>query len=178
VSMVLFLAGCGASSHFVHAQYDFSTIKKVAVLPLENLTADQMASEKVRKTVVSELLAAGVVDVIETGQVNRTLAQANIQSASTVGTDDLKKIAAALGVQALIVGSVDTYERINVGGANFPEVAVTLRAVDAATGTIIWSATRTGGGVGIAGRLFGVGGETLSEATQKTVRAALTTLFQ
>jgi hypothetical protein len=174
----LALAACSTSSHFVHSQYDFSTIKKVAVLPLENLSADQMAGEKVRKAVVSELLAAGVVDVVETGQVNRTLAQANIQNISTVSADELKKVGAALGTQALIVGSVDTYERLNVGGANFPEIAITLRAIDATTGSIIWSATKTGGGVGIAGRLFGVGGQTLSEATQKTVRAALTTLFQ
>lgn len=178
VLLILMLGACGTSSHFVHTQYDFSTIKKVAVLPLENLSADQMAGEKVRKAVVSELLAAGVVDVVETGQVNRALAQANIQNMSTVGTEDLKKVGATLGTQALIVGSVDTYERINVGGANFPEIAITLRAIDTSSGSIIWSATKTGGGVGIAGRLFGVGGDTLSEATQKTVRAALTTLFQ
>ncbi len=176
---LLLLTGCARpSSHYVHAQYDFSTIKKVAVLPLENLSSDQAAGEKVRKTVVSEILAAGVVDVVETGQVNRALGQANVQNISVVSTDDLKKIAATLGVQAIIVGSVDTYERINVGGANFPEIAITLRAIDASSGTIVWSATKTGGGVGLVGRLFGVGGETLSEATQKTVRAALATLFQ
>ncbi len=173
------LAGCARPpSRFVHAQYDFSAIKKVAVLPLENLSSDQAAGEKVRKTVVSELLAAGVVDVVETGQVNRALGQANIQNIASVSADDLKKVATALGVQALVVGSVDTYERINVGGVNFPEIAITLRAIDAGSGSIVWSATTTGGGVGLMGRLFGVGGDTLSEATQKTVRAALATLFQ
>jgi hypothetical protein len=175
----LALAACSSPTHhFLHAQYDFSTIKKVAVLPLENLSSDQMAGEKVRKTVVSELLSAAVLDVVETGQVNRAMGQASIQNVSAVSADDLKKVAGALGVQALIVGSVDTYERLNVGGVTFPEIAITLRAIDAGSGTIVWSASRTGGGVGIMGRLFGIGGETLSEATQKTVRATLQTLFQ
>jgi len=82
------------------------------------------------------------------------------------------------GVQAFFLGSLDVYDRINVGGGTFPDVTITLRAVDAQTGAIVWSATRSGGGVGIVGRLFGFGGDTMSEATQKTVRAALATLFR
>lgn len=173
------LSACARTSpYYIHPTYDFSLIKKVAVLPLENLTQDTLAGEKVRKVVVSELLAVGVLDVLEPGQVNRALAQQGIQAPSSMSAEEFKKLGASLGVQAFIVGSVETYEQINVGGVFYPQVAITLRAVDAATGTIIWSASRTGGGVGIAGRLFGLGGETMSEATQKTVRAAVATLFR
>lgn len=104
--------------------------------------------------------------------------QLNIQSVSSVSTDDFKKLGASLGVQALFLGSLDVYDRITLGGGSFPEVTISLRALDPATGTIVWSATHSGGGVGIVGRLFGFGGDSMSEATQKTVRAALQTLFR
>lgn len=170
--------GGGKPTYYLHPSYDFGLIKKVAVLPLENLTTDPQAGEKVRKVVVSEFLAVGILDVVEPGQVNRVLAQQGIQSVFSMSVEEYKKLGSALGVQALIVGSVDTYERVSVGGVFFPEVTVTLRAIDAATGAIIWSATQTGGGVGVLGRLFGVGGDTMSETTEETVRDAVATLFQ
>jgi polysaccharide biosynthesis protein PelC len=172
------LVGCGVPQSFVHPTYDFSAVKKVAVLPLENLSQDQLAGERVRKALIAELLATGVVEVIEPGQVNRALNQLNLQSVSAVSIEDLKKVGESLGVQALFMGSLDVYDRINVGGGTFPDVTISLRAVDVATGTIVWSSTRNGGGVGIVGRLFGFGGDTMSEATQKTIRAALATLFR
>src|SRR3990172_907036 len=178
LTLLAVLAGCAAPPYFVHPTYDFSIVKKVAVLPLENLTQDQLAGERVRKAVIAELLAAGVVDVIEPGQVNRALNQMNIQSVTAISVDDLKKLGASLGVQALFRGSLDVYDRISLGGGSFPEITISLRAVDPATGTIVWSATHSGGGVGIVGRLFGFGGDTMSEATQKTVRAALATPFR
>jgi len=172
------LTACGGPQHFVHPTYDFSAVKKVAVLPLENLSQDQLAAERVRKALIAELLATGMVDVVEPGQVNRALNQANLQSVSAVSIEDLKKVGSSLEVQLLFLGSLDVYDRINVGGGAFPDVTISLRAVDATTGTIVWSSTNSGGGVGIIGRLFGFGGDTMSEATQKTIRAALATLFK
>src|SRR6266536_376520 len=106
---LLALAGCAKpSGTYVHSSYDFSSMKKVAVFPFENLSQDQSAGEKVRKAVIAEMLAQGVVDVVEPGQVNRLLAQQNIQSVSAISIDDLKKLGTALGVQAIVLGSVDT----------------------------------------------------------------------
>lgn len=176
----VFLSACaaGGPTYYLHPTYDFSLMQKVGVLPLENHSADAQAAEKVRKVVVSEFLASGVVDVIDPGQVNRALAEAQVQSISSISAEEYKKVGSNLGVQALIVGSVDSFERINVGGSTFAEVAITLRAIDAETGTILWSANHREGGVGTMGRLFGVGGDTTSEATQKAVRGAVATLFQ
>lgn len=165
-------------THYIHPTYDFSLIRKAAVLPLENLSSDPQAAEKVRKLVVSELLAAGVFEVIDPGQVNRALAQAQVESVSRMSAEAYKKVGDSLGAQVLIVGSVDTFDRINVGGSNFAEVAVTLAAIDAAAGTIVWSANHREGGVGVMGQLFGFGGDTTMEAAKKCVRAAVATLFR
>jgi curli biogenesis system outer membrane secretion channel CsgG len=174
-----FISSCATiSTDYVHSKYDFSLVQKIAVLPLENLTLDQLAGERVRKSVVSELLAAGIVDVIEPAQVNRVLGEQQIQSVSSVSVKQFQEVGKSLSVQALIVGSVDTYERINIAGGSFAEVAITLRAVDSATGAIIWSTSKSAGGPGIIGRLFGFGGDSMQEATQKAVHAAVVTLFQ
>jgi hypothetical protein len=179
LAMLLF-AACATTTpaHYIHPKYDFSLIQKLAVLPLENLSTDQLAAERVRKVVVSELLAAGVLDVVETGQVNRALAQQQIQNVTSMSAKQIEELAKSLGVQALIVGSVDNYDRINVGGGSFAEVAVTLRALDASSGAVIWSVSKSAGGAGVVGRLFGFGGDTMYEATQKAVHASVVTLFQ
>jgi len=176
---MLFVSACAATAtDYVHNKYDFSLIQKIAVLPLENLSQDQQAGERVRKIVVSEMLAAGVLDVIEPALVNQAMAQQQIQIASGMSAKQVTDLGKSLGVQAFVVGSVDTYDRINVGGGSFAEVAVTLRALDAASGTIVWSTSKSAGGAGFFGRLFGFGGDTLYEATQRAVHAAVVTLFQ
>ena len=176
--MTLISACAAAATDYVHPKYDFSLIQKVAVLPLENLTQDQQAGERVRKIVVSEILAAGVLDVVEPSQVNQALGQQQIQNISGISAKQIAELGKSLGVQAFVVGSVDTYERLNVGGGTFADVAITLRALDAATGTVIWSTSKSAGGAGFFGRLFGFGGDTLYEATQKAVHEAVVTLFR
>jgi TolB-like protein len=163
---------------YVHPNYDFSRVKKVAVLPLENLTPDQTAGEKMRKFVITEMLATGIVDVTEPGQVNRNLAQQNIQNPAAMTPDDYKKLSAALGVQMLVIGSVESFERVQVGGVQAPEVTLTLRGVDAESGTIVWSTTHTRGGATVGARLFGLTGDSLSEVALRAAHEAVATLFR
>ena len=166
------------TADYVHGKYDFSLVQKIAVFPLENLSQDQQAGERVRKIVVSEILAAGVLDVVEPAQVNQALAQQQIQNITGVSAKQIADLGKTLGVQAFVVGSVDTYERVNVGGGTFAEVAITLRALDVSSGSVVWSTSKSAGGAGVVGRLFGFGGDTMYEATQKAVHAAVVTLFQ
>lgn len=178
--LLLWLVGCGGMMPptYVHPNYDFSRVKKVAVLPLENLTPDQTAGEKMRKFVITEMLATGIVDVTEPGQVNRNLAQQNIQNPAAMTPDDYKKLSAALGVQMLVIGSVESFERVQVGGVQAPEVTLTLRGVDAESGTIVWSTTHTRGGATVGARLFGLTGDSLSEVALRAAHEAVATLFR
>ncbi len=177
---ILWLAGCAqtAPATYVHQTYDFSRVKKVAVLPLENLTADQTAGEKVRKIVITELLATGIVDVVEPGQVNRVLTTQNIQNPAVMSPDEFKKVATALGVQMLIVGSVESYDRVQVGGVQAPEVTLTLRGIDADSGTVVWATSHTQGGATMTAQLFGLTGNSLSEVARKAAHEAVVTLFR
>lgn len=180
LAAIFWTAGCAqmAPATYVHPTYDFSRVKKVAVLPLENLTSDQTAGEKMRKLVVTELLATGIVDVVEPGQVNRVLTAQNIQNLTMLSPEDFKKVGAALGVQMLIVGSVESYDRIQVGGVQAPEVTLTLRGVDVDSGTVVWATSHTQGGATFAARLFGLTGDSLSEVAREAAHAAVATLFR
>ncbi len=180
LAAALWLVGCAGlpPATYVHPNYDFSRVKKVAVLPLENLSPDQTAGEKVRKVVVTELLATGIVDVIEPGQVNRILTVQNIQNPAAMSPEDFKKVGTALGAQMLVVGSVESYDRVQVGGVQAPEVTMTLRGVDVDSGTIVWATSHTQGGATVAARLFGLTGDSLSEVARKAAHQAVVTLFR
>ena len=68
---------------FLHENADLSTVRRVAVLPFENLTTDRFASERVRQIFVVELLSQGAFDVVETGEVNRVLRAQNVENIAT-----------------------------------------------------------------------------------------------
>ena len=176
----LLLSGCGgmAPTTYVNPRYDFGLVKKVAVLPLENLSPDQTAGEKMRKLIITELLATGILDVVEPGQVNRVLAQQNIQNPAAMTPEEFKKVGTGLGVQMLIIGSVESYERVQVGGVQAPEVTLTLRGVEAESGPIVWATSHTQGGATAAARLFGLTGDSLSEVARQAAHGAVATLFR
>lgn len=180
LAAALGVAGCAGvtPATYVHPRYDFSRVKKVAVLPLENLSPDQAAGEKIRKIVITELLATRIVDVVEPGQVNRVLTQVNIQNPTTMSPEDVKRVGGALAVQMLVVGSVEAYDRVSIGGVQAPEVTLTLRGIDVETATIVWAATRTQGGATFMARLFGLTGDSLSEVAMRAVHEAVVTLFR
>ena len=62
---LLALAACGGPRRYVHPGLDPATMKRVAVLPFENLSTDRVVGEKALRLLVLELLASGVYEVVE-----------------------------------------------------------------------------------------------------------------
>lgn len=176
----LALAGCAAPSaqpsFHLRQDIDLSTIKKVAVLPLENLTNDKYAADAVRHVIVNELLVSGVVDVSMPGDAMAAAEKAGVRTVTTMSEDQIKKVGAALKVQAVIFGAVGKYGEIRSGQFSAPEVTITLMMADTQTGSIVWSVTRSSVGDNFMARHFGARAETLSETTIKVVREALQTM--
>ena len=179
-ALALGLAGCGgmAPTTYVHPNYDFSRVKRVAVLPLDNLSTDQMAGEKMRVVIMTELLSTGIVDVVELGQVNRALTQLNIQNIRGMSPDEFKRVAAAVAAQMVVIGSVESFDRVQVGGVQAPEVTLTLRGLEAESGLIVWATSVTEGGATFSARLFGLTGDSLSEVARRAAHDAVVTLFR
>jgi polysaccharide biosynthesis protein PelC len=175
---LLIVGGCTANSlrHYVRQQIDYSSIKRVAVLPFEPLTSDEYAGEKIRQLVITELLSRGI-DVVEPGEVTRALVELKIRSLGSIKTTDIQTLAKTLGVEALMMGSVEAYGISRGITVSYPEVSISLRLVEASSGNIIWSVCNTSGGANFWTRHFGAENISLSETASKVVGEAINTLL-
>ena len=180
VVLIMAVAGCRSPQPIYHIRpdIDFSFYKRVAVMPLNNLSNEQSAGEIVRQVIMSELLASGLADVVVAGEVDAAIDKLGIASPATLSRDQIKHISDAMNVQALIIGSVDQFGSTGMGQVSSPEVTLTLMMADAGTGDIIWSITTTQGGANFMSRHFGARSKTLSETVLLAVREAIQTLAE
>ncbi len=174
--VLLLMAGCSGPRQYVREDAGVRTIKKIAVLPLASLTADENAGEKIRGLVISELLSRGV-DVVEPGEVTRALLEMKVRSLGALTVDDFKALGKRLKVKALMTGSVAAYGMSRGITTTYPEVSIHLMLIDTSNGEIVWSVWHTAGGPSFWTRHFGTEGLTLSETARKAVREAIGALL-
>jgi TolB-like protein len=177
VLVILFLSGCASGpTRYIHPNADLGALRKVAVLPFENVSGTQGASDKVHKIFLVELLSLEAFDVIEPGRVAKALKGETVASPDQLAPEDLKRIGAALGADGLFMGQVIDYnDARGTGGA--PSVTIQLRLVETASGATIWSTSKTQSGVKASTRLFGVSSDSITEATRNVIREELATLL-
>jgi len=171
-------AGRGAPSFYIRQDYDFSYIKKVAVLPLDNLTNEKFAADAVRQVVICELLSTGLMDVAVPGEADAAVDKLGLRSIKALNAEQIKTLGNALKVQAVVFGAVDKFGEVRIGNMTAPEVTITLMMADTSSGSIVWSVTKTGGGASFMARHFGASSETMSEAVIRIVREAIQTLYK
>lgn len=178
--IALLCAACGTTTHqtrFMHANADLGAIKSVAVLPFDTLAQDRNSGDKVQKIFYLELLSLNVFDVSEPGQVTKVV-RGGGTTIDALGPAEYQKIGKDLGVDGLFVGSVVDFAEGRSGSTPTPEITIQLRLIETHSGTTIWSVGQTRSGAGMSTRLFGVGGESLSEAARRVVRRELGTLLK
>ncbi len=177
VLLFLSISGCASGpTRYIHPNADLGAIQKVAVLPFENVSGAQGASDKVHKIFLVELLSLEAFDVIEPGRVAKVLKGETIASPDQLAPEDLKRIGAALGADGLFMGQVIDYsDARGTGGA--PSVTIQLRLVETASGATVWSTSKTQSGVKASTRLFGVSSDSITEATRNVIRDELATLL-
>lgn len=180
VVVLLVTAGCGQRiTRYINPEANFSYIKKVAVLPFNNFTNDRYAGEKVRSTVTVDLLSRGIFDVVEQGEVNKILSlvlrAAGVEEGMVTDLDreTLKLLGERLGVQAVVLGSVDEFESRRDEGM----VAVSMRMLDASSGIILWQAKASLTASSALRKLVGVEGDDSSTLTRKVIKRAFDTLL-
>ncbi|NOZ68326.1 MAG: hypothetical protein GXP46_03585 [Deferribacteres bacterium] len=180
VCLLVFIYGCSGTKNYTsytRPQFDIAGIKKIAVLPFENYTSEPYAAERVRRAVMIELMSRGV-EVTEPGEITAVLRKQRIRSIRNITVENIRDIGDALGVDAVMKGSVGAFGIRKGISVTYPEVSVNLTLIEPESGDIIWAASNTSGGAGFWTRHFGVEGPTLDEAAAKVVREALDTLFQ
>ncbi len=178
--LIFFVIGCkGSVIRYINPEANFSYIKKVAVLPFNNMSNDKFAGERVRNTLTVDLLSRGVFDVMERGEVTKVMGlvfrAAGFEEGSAVEVDKetLKLLGERLGVQAVILGSVDEYE--SAGGRSV--VSLSVRMLDTSSGIILWQAKSTATGTSTWRRIVGIEELDRSTLTRNAVKEALDTLL-
>ena len=175
---------------YINPNVNFRFIKKVAVLPFENLSQDRFAGKKMRDIFVTTLLASEVVDVVELGDVLQVMNTFGIvtdqeqpmlvvqeqKPTDTITKDNARALGQALGVQGIIMGSVEEYGIVRSTSGPYPEVSLTLRMMDPKTGSIIWAVSHTEKGSRILSSILGVGEETVTETAFKASKEITNTL--
>jgi TolB-like protein len=181
---LLTLAGCGGTmetTRFANPNFDFSFVERVAVVPFDNQTNDRQAGLRATRLTITELLASGAVDVVEPGEVQAALIKitgAQINRGVSPSTEQVLSLGQALGVQALVLGTVTQSENLRSGSVPIPVVTLDLRMVEVETGATVWAATHSEKGGSLSAKVLGTGGEPLAETTRKCVQEALATLVE
>jgi len=173
------LTGCAGMKPtiFLHPEYNFGYIEKVAVIPFENLSKEQGAASRATRLFVSELLATESFEVVEPGEVSRALEKFATVRAAQLTQAQLMEIGKQLGVQALFLGTVNESSSMRSGSASTSVVTMVVRLVETDQGVTVWSATHTEGGRGFWASLFGTGQKSESEVTRNCVKKTLKTLI-
>ena len=180
IILITAIYGCERNKElkkFLKPNFNPYSISKIAILPLENYTSDEHAGGKIRSLLNIDLLSRNI-DIIEPGEVIIVLRELRIRSVSSITVKDIKKMGKILKVDALMMGSVGTFQVSQGISASYPEVSISLRLLDSKTGNIVWSIWDTTGGADFWTRHFGAEGATLDETAKKVIKETIDTLFQ
>ncbi len=179
VFMLLVLLGTGCSSmidarSFMHPEADFSFYQQVGVLPFANQTDDDQAGDKVTEHFLTEVLINGDLAVLDPGQFNAVVSKMgrSAQPGKTLALspEQFAEIADIAKVQGIFEGIVHEYHMIQLGGERYPAISMTVKFIDAPTGTIVWQSNVTArGGPNLP--IVSIGESfLLGELTQKVVK--------
>jgi len=175
-------AGCATRTTqggtFANELVDFASIEKVAVLPFNTLANEEDSAERVRDVFTGMLLASEAVYVLPPGEVHRAISRVGLPNPASPSIDEIKSLAGILGVDVVITGVVREYQIVRSGASSANVISLSLQMIETETGTIIWSASSTKGGITLMDRLFGGGGKPMNDVTLECVNELLDKLFQ
>ncbi len=175
----IFLSACGGRNQtksFMREEVNLSYIQRVAVLPFENLGGGAGPAQRTREITMTQLLASGLFDVVDKGRVDSTLRTEAIDANAPIDAPTLRRLGQRLDVQGFILGSVEQVSDARTGGAVYPEISLTLRLVDAESGSVLWQSSGRGSGYSLADRLFGFAPKNSFQVTLDTVSRMLATI--
>jgi TolB-like protein len=114
-------------------------LRRVAVLPFRNQTPRPGAGQAASELTTWCLHAAAPLAIVEAGEASRLLLARGWRTGAPVSEREVRALGTELGVDAVLMGSVERWESGGMGGEHPPRVALTMRLLDAADGAILWA---------------------------------------
>jgi TolB-like protein len=125
---------------YLAARLPGAGIRRVAVLPFRNPSGRSGAGQAAADLVAWRLIRSGLVSVVDAGDAARRLLARGWRTGSPVGRAEVLALGSDLGVDAVVMGSVERWIEADAAGTRPPEVAISARLLDARDGGILWAA--------------------------------------
>lgn len=125
---------------YVNPQADLAFYTKIAVLPFSDISANPMASARVTRAFVTELIMTNRFQVIQPEEFVGALRRMGVrlEQDGTYDPDKLKDAATRMGVTGVLRGAVTEYEMTRTSGGDIPLLAFDVELLDANTGDVVW----------------------------------------
>jgi hypothetical protein len=172
------LAGCAAAPiHYVNPDVDFGFVRRVAVVPFQNLSADRYASQRTESVFQAELLSYEGIEVLDPGEVLGVWNELRFGADVVLTPQQIVTLGERLGVDALFTGSVEEYGLERLGNNQAYTVTAVFGLAETTTGAVIWSSQVHADGSSLWKKLFGGQPKSLYAVSRSAVRDALDTLL-
>jgi curli biogenesis system outer membrane secretion channel CsgG len=144
------LSSCAGQSIVLKPNYDFSKIKRVAVLEFEDAPYVPNSGSMVSQLFIQHLLSAGY-NVIERDELNALLRERQLTMQGIISNpDQAQEFGKISGIDAFVVGSItecvppqDIFEGGGMTRYVAAQVGVVCRMVSVDTGEILWAGSDT-----------------------------------
>ncbi len=162
-----YLSPSAASGIEVYVAPEARSVKNVAIMPLKAET--ELIGNSVADMVMTQLLRSGKYEVMERSRLNQVLGEAEL-AMSGLSDSKLADLGAMAGAEAIVTGTVEEYGTVASRGKALPNVALSVRLVDCASGKILWSVEGSD--------RADSGGTTVSQHARDLVRRMMVDLYK
>ena len=160
--VILLLSACGSISiqssvkpFSSEEAQQFSSIKKVAILPFDNLTKKKDVEKLLSALLTTSLLNEGVFESVEDVRyVASVMKMLKIKRTEILDRDLVLKMGETMRCEAIILGEIDAYE---IGKKDeSTDISISATMLDTRSGDILWTANVTNSSSTSVGKVFGV----------------------
>jgi hypothetical protein len=116
------------------------TVRRLVVLPFRNRTSRPGAGQAAADAAAWNLWRGTDVELVDAGDAARRLLRRGWRTGLPVGREEVLALGRETGVDAVLMGEVDRWEEGPPGAGGAPEVAFSVRLLQASTGAILWAA--------------------------------------
>lgn len=142
---LFFVTACSYQQEYVRGTEIRAKARRVAVLPLVNLTTYPNAGRIVLDLLSTELYANTTFQIMEQTEMLEKLKGKEEDLDQVLDRTVALRVGEALGVDTVIFGSVTEY-RYKRGLDEDPIVGVNIRMLDVKTNRILWAGSKSGAG--------------------------------
>ena len=116
--------------------------QRVAVLPIEDLSGQSGAADRMTRVLFTVLVQTGAYDVVEPGTVDMALSDARVRSTGMLSREQVQMLSTALETRWLLTGSALEFGHVRTPDGEVPSVGIALRLIDGHSGRVCWADQR------------------------------------